>query len=225
MAPNGLDSTAESYKGTSSPWTTKHVQAALDWFSTSIMSRSSFLQASTLLSSFLSLTAGQTPISSSNGGWSTTLAGTPTSFNPAFTIPPTADQGVDQIPNIYDPEAVNAQDICPGYKASDLEQNDRGLSATLTLAGAPCNAYGTDIEELDLKVEYQAKGRLAVSIVPKHLDASNQSQWIVPEDLIPRPQVEDSSDGTDLKFDCKLSCLQEFRIAPIAHVATIFEPF
>jgi len=205
MAPNAVDSNAESYKGTRSPWTPKDLQAALDWFSTSIMSRSSYLQASTLLSSFLSLTAGQTPISSSDGGWSTTLAGTPTSFRPVFTLPPSVDQGVEQIPNIYDPQAVDAQDVCPGYKASGLEQNDRGLSATLTLAGAPCNAYGTDIEELDLKVEYQAKGRLAVSIVPKHLDASNQSQWIVPEDLIPRPQAEDSSDGTDLKFDCKSS--------------------
>ncbi|KAI4617903.1 hypothetical protein J4E83_006235 [Alternaria metachromatica] len=201
MAPNAVDSNAESYKGTRSPWTPKDLQAALDWFSTSIMSRSSYLQASTLLSSFLSLTAGQTPISSSDGGWSTTLAGTPTSFRPVFTLPPSVDQGVEQIPNIYDPQAVDAQDVCPGYKASGLEQNDRGLSATLTLAGAPCNAYGTDIEELDLKVEYQAKGRLAVSIVPKHLDASNQSQWIVPDDLIPRPQAEDSSEGTDLKFD------------------------
>jgi alpha-glucosidase len=203
MAPNALDSTAKSYKRTKSPWMSEDVQAALDWFSTAIMSRSSFLQASTLLSSFLALTAGQTPISSSDGGWSTTLAGTPTAFRPVFTIPPSADEGVEQIPNVYDPQAVNAQDVCPGYKASGLEQGDRGLSATLTLAGAACNAYGTDIEELDLKVEYQAKGRLAVSIVPKHLDASNQSQWIVPESLIPRPQAEASSEGTDLKFDCK----------------------
>jgi alpha-glucosidase len=212
MAPNIVERRAETpHKRRRSPWISEDFQAALDWFSTSIMARSSFLQASTLLSSFLSLTVGQTPISSSDGGWSTTLAGTPTSFRPVFTIPPSADQGVEQIPNIYDPQAINVQSVCPGYKASGLEQGDRGLTATLTLAGAPCNAYGTDIEELDLKVEYQAKGRLAVSIVPKYLDASNQSQWIVPEELIPRPQPEDSSEGTDLKFDCKSSLLKKTR--------------
>jgi alpha-glucosidase len=97
------------------------------------------------------------------------MAGTPTSFRPVFTIPPSADEGAQLIPNIYDPQAADAQVVCPGYKASGLEQGDRGLSATLTLAGAPCNAYGIDIEELDLIVEYQAKGGLAVNIVPKYL--------------------------------------------------------
>ncbi|KNG46673.1 glycoside hydrolase family 31 protein [Stemphylium lycopersici] len=165
------------------------------------MTRSSLLQASTVLSSLLTLTSGQTSSSSSEGGWSTTLAGTLTSFNPVFTIPPTADQGVTQLPNIYDPQAVDAQDVCPGYKASDLEENDKGLSATLTLAGKPCNIYGIDVDELDLQVEYQAKGRLAVNITPKHLEASNRSHWVVPEDLIPRPQAEDSFEHTDLKFN------------------------
>lgn len=170
------------------------------------MTRQSLIHASACLSYFLTLTSGQSPISSKTG-WSTTLAGTPTSFNPIFTIPPSADVGVQQIPNIYDPQAVNAQDVCPGYKASGLAENERGLAATLTLAGKPCNVYGTDIQELDLKVEYQAKGRLAVNIVPKYLDARNQSQWIVPEDLIPRPQAEDSFKDTDLKFNCKSEAL------------------
>jgi alpha-glucosidase len=133
------------------------------------MARSSFFQASMLVSSCLLLTAAQTPTSSADDGYSTTLNGTPTSFRSVFTIPASADQGAELIPNIQDPQAVNAQDVCPGYKASELEQNDRGLSATLTLAGEPCNAYGIDVEELDLTVEYQAKGRLAVSIVPKYL--------------------------------------------------------
>lgn len=196
---------SDDYKETTwPPWGTGNLQAALDRFSTAIMTHTSFVQASTVLSSLLALTAGQAPTTSSNGGWSTTLAGTPTSFNPVFTIPPSADKGVQQIPNIYDAQAVDAQDVCPGYTASDLQQSDRGLTATLTLAGKPCNVYGTDIQELDLKVEYQAKGRLSVNIVPKHIGASNQSHWIVPEDLIPRPQVEESSEQADLKFNCKL---------------------
>jgi alpha-glucosidase len=131
------------------------------------MALSSFLRASTLLSSFLPLTSAQSP--TTQDGWSTTLNGTPTSFRSVFTIPPSADEGAELIPNIYDPQAVNAQDVCPGYIASGLEESARGLSATLTLAGEPCNAYGIDVAELDLKVEYQAKGRLAVSVVPKYL--------------------------------------------------------
>jgi alpha-glucosidase len=170
MAPPDLQHTigeGETYK--SLPWSfPDDLQAALDWLSTSIMARSSFFQAYHLLSPLLALTAAQT-LTTSNGGWSTTLAGTPTSFRPVFTIPPSADEGAQLVPNIYDPQAVDAQAVCPGYKASGLVQGDRGLSATLTLAGAPCNAYGIDIEELDLNVEFQAKERLAVSIVPKYL--------------------------------------------------------
>ncbi|KAF1851321.1 glycoside hydrolase family 31 protein [Cucurbitaria berberidis CBS 394.84] len=167
------------------------------------MPRSSYLQASVLviLSSFSVLTNAQTPTSSSASGWSTTLNGTPTSFRSVFTIPASADSGAEVLPNIQDPEAVNAQEVCPGYKASDVQKNDRGLSAVLTLAGEPCNVYGTDVEALGLSVEYQAKGRLAVSVVPKYLSANNESQWIVPEDLIPRPKPEDSYEDSDLHFD------------------------
>ncbi|KAH7357582.1 glycosyl hydrolases family 31-domain-containing protein [Pyrenochaeta sp. MPI-SDFR-AT-0127] len=162
--------------------------------------QSSFLKAAALLSSLVALTAAQTPTSSTDG-WSTTLNGTPTSFRSVFTIPPSADEGAEVLSNILDPQAVNVQDVCPGYKASNLEENERGLSATLTLAGEPCNVYGTDVQELTLNVEYQAKGRLAVGIVPKYIDASNASQWLVPEDLIPRPKSEDGYEDSDLQFD------------------------
>jgi alpha-glucosidase len=120
-----------------------------------------------LLSSLLAA-AAQTPTASS-AGWSTTLNGTPTSFRSVFTIPPSADVGADLIANIKDPEAVNAQAVCPGYKAAQLEEGPRGLSAVLTLAGEPCNAYGNDVGVLNLKVEYQAKDRLAVNISPAYL--------------------------------------------------------
>ncbi|OAL47292.1 hypothetical protein IQ07DRAFT_545410 [Pyrenochaeta sp. DS3sAY3a] len=163
------------------------------------MARASFLQASALLScSLLALTSAQSPTES---GFSTTLNGTPTSFRSIFTIPASADAGVEVLPNIKDPEAVNAQDVCPGYKASDLQENDRGLTATLTLAGEACNVYGTDVQELTLTVEYQAQGRLAVGIVPKYIDASNESQWLIPEDLIQRPVAEEFDGDPDLKFE------------------------
>lgn len=134
-----------------------------------IMAPSSLLQASSLLTSLVALTAAQAATPTSTDGWSTTLAGTPTSFRSVFTIPASADQGADLIPNIQDPEAVNAQDVCPGYKASQLKETDGGISAVLTLAGAPCNVYGTDVDVLNLNVEYQSKDRLAINISPAYL--------------------------------------------------------
>lgn len=135
------------------------------------MAPSSFLQASALVTSLVALTAAQnqTATPTSAAGWSTTLAGTPTSFRPVFTIPASAEQGADLISNIHDPQAVNAQDVCPGYKASQLQETDGGISAVLTLAGAPCNVYGNDVDVLNLKVEYQSKDRLAVNISPAYL--------------------------------------------------------
>lgn len=135
------------------------------------MAPPSLLQASALVTSLVALTAAQiqTATPASATGWSTTLAGTPTSFRPVFTIPASADQGADLISNIQDPQAVNAQDVCPGYKASQLKETDGGISALLTLAGAPCNVYGNDVDVLNLKVEYQSKDRLAVSIEPAYL--------------------------------------------------------
>lgn len=163
------------------------------------MPRASFLQASALLSSVLvQASQSATPTQS---GWSTTLAGTPTSFRSVFTIPASADVGANIIPNILDPQAVNAQDVCPGYKASQLQESNEGITAVLNLAGPACNVYGNDIETLNLKVEYQSKDRLAVNIRPAHLDASNSSQWIIPENLIPRPQSEGGHADLDLKFE------------------------
>ena len=84
-------------------------------------------------------------------------------------MPASADQGAPLLPNVLDPRAINAQDACPGYKASQLDENDEGLSAVLTLAGAPCNVYGNDVGVLNLKVEYQADNRLAINISPANL--------------------------------------------------------
>jgi len=44
---------------------------------------------------------------------------------------------------------------CPGYRASNVAQTDAGLTADLSLAGAPCNTYGTDLTDLKLEVQYQ----------------------------------------------------------------------
>ena len=66
-----------------------------------------------------------------------TIDGTPTTFNVPFTVPASADVGPNLLPNIYDPQATQAQDVCPGYTASNVEYTESGFTASLTLAGAP----------------------------------------------------------------------------------------
>lgn len=46
-------------------------------------------------------------------------------------------------------------DSCPGYKATNIQNTGSKLTADLTLAGPACNAYGTDLADLRLLVEYQ----------------------------------------------------------------------
>ncbi|KAL3467806.1 glycosyl hydrolases family 31-domain-containing protein [Aspergillus heterothallicus] len=96
-------------------------------------------------------------------------------------------------------------DTCPGYTATNVEEHSTGLTADLTLAGAPCNTYGTDIRHLKLEVEYQTDKRLHVIIY----DADEQA-YQVPESVFPRPSVEDrpgdnkkilsNSSGSNLVF-------------------------
>jgi alpha-glucosidase len=103
-----------------------------------------------------------------------------------FTIPASAEAGAQLIANIDDPEAVDAQSVCPGYKASNVKESARGVTATLTLAGKPCNVYGTDVDSLDFSIEYLANDRLSVQIVPTYLDSSNYSWFMLDEHVVPR---------------------------------------
>lgn len=123
-------------------------------------------------------------------GASSTASSTSSAAYHQFTIPASVNTGQIMIANIDDPQAVNAQSVCPGYKASNVKYNARGLSATLSLAGNPCNVYGTDVDSLDFSVEYLAKDRLNVQITPSHIDASNASWYQLPESLVPRPKAD-----------------------------------
>jgi alpha-glucosidase len=49
-----------------------------------------------------------------------------------------------------------ASSACPGYRASNIQTNEGTvISADLILAGAACNVYGTDLDNLRFVVEYQ----------------------------------------------------------------------
>ena len=140
------------------------------------MALSSFKMTAFLVSSFLTLVAGQTTTNSADGLSAsaatietTTIEGTPTTFRPIFTVPTSADVGANILPNIQDPQAVDAQKVCPGYTALNVQKNAYGLSAVLTLAGKACNVYGTDIDTLNLTVQYQSTDRLSINISPARI--------------------------------------------------------
>jgi alpha-glucosidase len=86
-----------------------------------------------------------------------------------FTLPNSATLGLNLIPNVDDPLAVDAQTVCPGYSASNVQQDKNGFTASLSLAGAPCNVYGTDIDELSLSVQFQSENRVAINITPAQI--------------------------------------------------------
>jgi alpha-glucosidase len=52
-------------------------------------------------------------------------------------------------------QAATPLQSCPGYKASSVQHDENSLTADLSLAGDPCNTYGTDLGNLKLKVDYE----------------------------------------------------------------------
>ncbi|TKX20612.1 alpha-glucosidase-3 [Elsinoe australis] len=132
-----------------------------------------------------------------------TVSGQVTTYSPQFTPNANIDQGATLLPNILDPEAVDAQAACPGYKASNVQRTAYGFNASLTLDGEPCYAYGTDIEQLVLTVDYQTANRLSVNIKPAYITAENQSWFEIPEGFVEQPvhgAPTNDSDSTDLQF-------------------------
>lgn len=131
----------------------------------------------------------------------TSYPGTPTSFRPIYTLPSSADVGATVIPNIDDPQAKDAQDVCPGYTAANVARNPLGLTATLTLAGSACNVYGNDIDTLNLTVQYQSADRLAIRITPAVIDASNSSYYDLPSYIVHQPTPDADANSTSLSSD------------------------
>lgn len=121
------------------------------------------------------------------------------------TLDPGVDVGANLIANIDDPEAVNAQSACPGYRASNVHNNARGWTATLTLAGKPCNVYGTDVNSLNFTLEYLSSTRVNIQITPSHVDASNASWYYLSEDVVPRPKADQQASAKSSDFEVSWS--------------------
>jgi alpha-glucosidase len=109
-----------------------------------------------------------------------------------------------RLPNIYDAQAVNAQKLCPGYKATNVKKNAYGLTARLGMAGSGCNVYGNDVAELSLAVQYQSDKRLSVKISPRYLDSTNVTRYEIPPAYVGQPSLDKDAENTvpatDLQF-------------------------
>ncbi|KIJ63989.1 glycoside hydrolase family 31 protein [Hydnomerulius pinastri MD-312] len=93
--------------------------------------------------------------------------------------------------------SMNVTD-CPGYALGSLQESDYGLTAQLTLAGAACNAFGTDIKDLTIEVTYASQSTVHVKVY----DTANQ-QFAIPDSVIerPSPPTTSYSKSSDLVFN------------------------
>lgn len=116
------------------------------------MARFNWRHALLALSTLVSQAASQSSTSQNADGLTTaagsqtisyataTIDGTPTRFSVAFTVPASADVGPNILPNIKDPKAKQAQQLCPGYTASNVQRSNYGFTASLSLAGEPVSS-------------------------------------------------------------------------------------
>ena len=191
-------------------------------FSSPLSVYNAFLYVTILLSRYSYAQSGSTSATA-------VINGTTSSFRPIFTVPVSATEGANLLPNIVDPQSVDAQEVCPGYIASNVLRTDYGVTATLSLAGKACNVYGTDIQILNLTVQYQSADRLSVRIVPAVIDASNASQYILPSNLIYQPTVDVDANVTSLQNDLSFTWNNEptfsFTVSRLSTGDTLFSTY
>jgi alpha-glucosidase len=104
---------------------------------------------------------GASPTSTSPQVLTATIAGEVVTYSPQFTVPASADNGASLLPNIQDPDVIDAQSVCPGYTASDVVNGPNGFSATLSLAGAPCK-YGVFVSSYSMPFADRPKACMAM---------------------------------------------------------------
>lgn len=111
-------------------------------------------------------------------------------------LPDWADAGVAQLPNLFDHNATDANQVAPGYDLLNISGTNTGLTGILKLRGKPENIYGYDYDFLNLTVQYQADKRLNVRIAPVNLT----DVFLVPESVVPLPKVESVEVSSEFLF-------------------------
>lgn len=106
-----------------------------------------------------------------------------------------------------------------GYGLRSLQETRNGLTARLNLAGSPCNAYGLDIQDLTLEVNYDSDTRCVSRVyeLGKFLDRfgrlhvniydTARKQFTVPESVLALPAPDNTihKDSSDLVFNYESS--------------------
>ncbi|CAI4212774.1 unnamed protein product [Parascedosporium putredinis] len=116
----------------------------------------------------------------------------------AGSVSAQSKEGVDPLDgsgsDLYDKDLSK----CKGYKVTKHWETRSGFYADLSLAGEPCNVFGTDLPNLKLQVEYQTNDRLHVKILD-----TNNTVYQVPDEVFPRPGFGQWCAGKDsqLVFD------------------------
>lgn len=129
-------------------------------------------------------------------------------------------------PTIYDDSAPDPQK-CPGYKAANIAETKSGITADLTIAGSNCQAFGNDIANLVLEVNYQAKERLNIRIYPKDISPSNSSWFILPATIVDQPQWDGKTNAhsSDLKFNWSNDPSFQFKISRMSTGEELFSTY
>lgn len=142
------------------------------------------------------------------------------------TLSPQINAQPTLTPTIHDKTAPNPQD-CPGYKASSVASTSSGFTADLNIAGPNCQAFGNDITNLVLEVNYQAKERLNIRIYPKYIAPANSSWFILPANIVDRPQWDGktTANSSDLMFDWSNDPSFQFKISRTSTGEELFSTY
>ncbi|OAG14111.1 hypothetical protein CC77DRAFT_1067362 [Alternaria alternata] len=151
----------------------------------------------------------------------------PNTWPPTSTLASTLNLAPSVTPNIINPHAPDAQRICPGYKAANVVTSDNAITADLSLAGPACNAYGNEISDLVLEVQYQNAAQLNVKIYPKYVTPSNRSLYILDESLSPSGSVSRgcTANNSDLRFEWTNDPTFQFRVKRAKTGEALFDTY
>ncbi|WPA97928.1 uncharacterized protein RHO25_002539 [Cercospora beticola] len=107
------------------------------------------------------------------------------------------------IPTIHDTSAPDPQKECPGYKAWSVATNEHGFTASLAIAGEPCNVFGNDIADLTLHVSHQTASRLSVKILPTYIGPENTTWFELGDQFVAQPRWDGSTttETSHLQFE------------------------
>ncbi|KAF2168529.1 glycoside hydrolase family 31 protein [Zasmidium cellare ATCC 36951] len=132
---------------------------------------------------------------------------------PVPTLSPQINAAPSLTPTIYDAQAPDPQK-CPGYTASNVHNSTDGFNAELTIAGSHCQAFGNDIDDLLLEVQYQTQDRLNVKIYPRYIGDNNRTQYLLSSDIVTEPEGDGhtTEQTSRLKFEWTNDPTFQFRV-------------